>query len=586
MAADMLAKYGREPAPLPNTLVSRLNEFLPPFWSRNNPIDILCDASPERFEKVIETCLDEKCFDAILVILAPQALTRPEPVAEKLTEIIGKKRFPIYTTWMGGRDMRPAVELLNRSSIPTYGTPERAVRAFLYMYEYHRNLELLQEIPPKLHVHITVDQQNASGKIRQWLDGNDRMLSEVQSKELLTDYGIPVNPTRVAVSKEQAVSVGKSIGFPLAMKILSPDITHKTDANGVQLDIRDVRDVERAWDRIIDGAKAYNPEARILGVSVQPFITRPDYEILLGAKKDPNFGPVIVFGMGGIFTEILKDRSLGLPPMNRLIVRHLMEGTKLFKLLKGYRNRPGVDMVKMEEIIIRLSQLVVDFPEIKELDLNPVVVKDGIPVAIDARILLEPSGVPSPMHLVISPYPEHLECCMTTKDGLRILVRPIKPEDAPLIVGLFNTLSAASIYYRFFRPIKELSREMLARFTQIDYDREIAMVAIREKNDTDEIMMGVARIILDPDGKIGEFSVLVGDPWHGLGIGSRLLIHALEIARNRGVENVYGVVLRDNVSMLALGKSIGLKTRWDVSGQECEMTIDLRTADLRDTCEY
>jgi acetyltransferase len=260
-----------------------------------------------------------------------------------------------------------------------------------------------------------------------------------------------------------------------------------------------------------------------------------------------------------------------------------MEETKLYTLLKGYRNHPGADMVKLEEFIIRLSQLVVDFPEIKELDMNPVIVKNGIPLAIDARILLEKTTVISPMHLVISPYPAHMECHTTDKNNIGILIRPIKPEDAPLFLSLFNTLSETSIYYRFFSPLKELSRNMLARFTQIDYDREIAVVAIKENSSDEEAMLGVSRIITDPDGKVGEFSVLVGDPWQGLGIGAKLLIHCLNIAKNRGVDTVNGVVLRENRGMLGLAKRLGFKIEWE--GSECELTIDLRAAVLADISE-
>jgi acetyltransferase len=318
--------------------------------------------------------------------------------------------------------------------------------------------------------------------------------------------------------------------------------------------------------------RQYKPDARIEGVTLQPYFSNPDYEILLGAKRDPNFGPVILFGMGGIYTEVLKDRSLGLPPMNRLLARRLMQETKAYSLLKGYRNRPAADMERLEEMIIRLSQLLIDFPEIAELDMNPVLIKDGNPVAVDARILVSPLAVPSSLHLVIGPYPEEDESHMVSVDGRRIFIRPVKPEDAPLFTALFKTLSPTTIYYRFFGALKELNPEMLARFTQIDYDREIALVAIDEDSETDN-MLGVARIIGDPDGKTGEFAVLVGDAWQGKGIGGNLLEKCLSIAEKQGFKTVHGIVLHENRNMLALGKKLGFSIERDADDGDNELVI-------------
>jgi acetyltransferase len=307
-------------------------------------------------------------------------------------------------------------------------------------------------------------------------------------------------------------------------------------------------------------------------VTIQPYFANPDYEILLGAKRDPNFGPVILFGMGGIYTEVLKDRSLGLVPMNRLLALRLMEETKAYTLLKGYRNRPAADMERLEEMIIRLSQLLIDFPAIAELDMNPVLIKDGDPVAVDARILLSPLAVPSSLHLVIGPYPQEEESHMLSVDGHPIFIRPVKPEDAPLFTALFKILSPATIYYRFFGVLKELNPEMLARFTQIDYDREIALVAIDEESQTDNIL-GVARIIGEPDGKTGEFAVLVADVWQGKGVGSNLLQKCLAIAEKQGFKTVHGIVLHENENMLALGKKLGFAIQREPDAGDNELVI-------------
>ncbi len=579
MATDTLGRYGQEPAPLDPETIKAFDSFLPSFWSRNNPIDILGDASPERFRRSLEVCFHSENLDGVLVILAPQALTPPLAVAETLVAVMKDRQYPVFTCWMGGKSISRAVELLNEAGIPTYDTPERAVRAFLYMVEYARNLETLLEIPPKMTRHLMFDLDKA-GKLLTGATAHEFM-PESDSKELLTAYGLPVIRTEIAKTAAQASAIGKEMGYPVVMKIHSPDITHKTEVRGIRLDLRSDADVCEAYGQILSSAREFRPEARIEGVTIQPYFSNPDFEILLGAKRDPSFGPVILFGMGGIYTEVLKDRALGLPPMNRLLARRIMQETKVYTLLQGYRNRPAADMEQLEEMIVRLSQLLIDFPEIAELDMNPVLIKDGKPVAVDARILVSPSEKSSPLHLVISPYPEEDEAHMVSADGLRIFIRPVRPEDAPLFTDLFKVLSPTTIYHRFFGALKELNPEMLARFTQIDYDREIALVAIDEDDDTDADsqtgrMLGVARIIGDPDGKTGEFAVLVGDAWQGSGIGSSLLEKCLSIAEKRGFETVHGIVLQENRNMLALGKKLGFETKRDSDSGDNRLIIHFK----------
>ena len=328
------------------------------------------------------------------------------------------------------------------------------------------------------------------------------------------------------------------------------------------------------------GARAYNPEARITGVSLQPFIANPDFELLMGCKTDDNFGPVLLFGSGGIYAEVLHDQALGLPPLNRLLARRMMEETRILPLLKGYRNHPPADLEKLEELLIRLSQLVIDFPEIVEMDINPVAVKNGEPCAVDARIrLVRTEGGSTRQHLVISPYPQHLERHDLTDLDMPLFIRPIKPEDATLFTELFNTLTPTSIYYRFFSVVKTLTPEILARFTQIDYDREISFVALDDRAG-EEQMLGIANIIGEPDGKRGEFSVLIGDPWQGVGIGAKLLLQCLRIAQERGMEIVWGTVLSENIYMLGLGKKLGFTVTPGEDGSEFKLTIDLKTVKL------
>jgi acetyltransferase len=570
MAADTLARFGLDPVPLTSETILNLDAFLPSFWSRNNPIDILGDASVDRFRRTLEVCLDAKHTDGVCVIIAPQALTDTADLAGVLVSMMEGRRFPVFACWLGGKRIEKAVEILNRSGIPTYGTPEQAVRAFLYMVEYARNMESLMEIPPKLTTHITFDPGAARLLLAQ--APLSRFMSESDAKDVLSAYGLPVIRTELADSEEEASRLGRALGYPLAMKLRSPDVTHKTEVGGVRLDLRSDTDVREAFAAIVEAAGRHHPEARIEGVMIQPFFANPDYEILLGAKRDAHFGPVILFGMGGIFTEVLKDRSLGLPPMNRLLARCLMQETKAWTLLQGYRNRPPANLEQLEEMIIRLSQLLIDFPEIAELDMNPVLIKNGQAVTVDARILVSEAKLPYPLHLVISPYPAEHESHLVTEEGTRLFIRPIKPEDAPLLQGLFKVLSPTSIYNRFFCHITALSPEMLARCTQIDYDREIALVALDDEPGA-ERMMGVARIIGDPDGKAGEFAVLVGDPWHEHGIGSSLLERCLAIAEKRGYQMVSGIVLSENRSMLALGKKLGFQMKQHPGLGELELLI-------------
>jgi len=576
MAADSLAEYGAEPARLEQETIEQLNELLPPFWSHSNPIDVLGDASPERYAKAVDICLKAKELNGLLLILTAQGMTNPAEVAELLTQKLKAKPCPVFASWMGGMEVEKGRDILNHAGIPTYDTPESAVKAFMYMHEYSCNLQMLQEIPPKLAKELHFDRDWARAIIDEELKSGNGILTEIESKSLLTAYGIPVIHTEVATSVEEAKRLATHMGYPIVVKVHSPDIVHKTEAGGVQLDLYSEAAVSVAYRKTIKNARAYNPEAKILGVTLQPMIQRPDYEILLGAKRDENFGPVILFGMGGVLTELLKDWSIGLPPLNRSLARKLMESTRAYSLLKGYRNKPGANLALLEEMIIRLSQLLEDFPEIVELDMNPVIVNEGRPIAADARVILRPAEVSAPLHLVISPYPTQYEYREVVKDGLAVFIRPIKPEDAPALLDLFHTLSPTSVYYRFFSPMKSLSASMLARFTQIDYDREIALVALQEERPEGK-MLGVARVIGDPDGKKAEFAVMVGDPWQGKGVGAKLLEKCLQIAKRRGIETVWGIVLRENTQMLALGRKLGFEASRTEEPGELELTIDLRS---------
>ncbi len=570
MAADFLARHGHEPARLAPETVTRLDAILPAYWSRNNPIDILGDAAVERFRQVLDVCLRARELDGILVILVPQAMMTLLAVAETLVAAVKGHQYPMFACIMGGKSTGEAMAFLNESGIPAFETPERAIRAFLSLVAYAENQEMLLEAPPKLTRSLVFDRNTAHDILARAPE--EGFLPEADARGVLAAYGLPLIRTERADTEEQASRLSRSVGYPVALKLCSPDIVHKTDAGGVRLDLRSDAEVRSAFQQIMAAAARYRQDVRIAGVIIQPFLARPDFEILLGAKRDADFGPVLLFGMGGIFTEILKDRALGLPPVNRLLARRMMQETKVHTLLQGYRNRPAADLELLEETIMRLSQLVVDFPRIAELDMNPVLIKDGRPLVVDARLLAAPIAVPSPLHLVISPYPGENEYRITTRGGLRIFIRPVKPEDSPMYANLFKELSPTSIYYRFFGILKELRPEMLARFTQIDYDREIALVAIDEDAE-EERMLGVARIIGDPDGAEGEFAVLIGDAWQGKGIGAGLLQKLLLIAEKRGFKVIHGIVLKENRNMIALGQKMGFMVRMDQESGEYELRI-------------
>jgi len=581
MAADALAGYGLEPAPLKPECLQRLDELLPPSWSHGNPIDILGDASPERYARVTEVCLQEREVDGMLVILTPQMTTDSSGVAQQISQIFKRKSYPVFATWMGGSGVDQGRNILKQTGIPTYDTPEQAIRAFFYLHQYSRNLEELQEIPPKLSSDLWFYRDHAQRLINVGLKRVNGCLTEIESKELFAAYGIPVMQATPATTVEEAVKRAQQVGYPLVMKIHSPDIMHKTEAGGVKLDIRNESDVRAAYEKITGSARAHQPQAAILGVTLQPMIERGGHEIFLGCKADDNFGPIILFGMGGVLAEIFEDRAIGLLPINRTLARRLMERTRVYSLLQGYGNRPAANLELLEEMILRISQLVMDFPEIVELDINPVIINGGKPCAVDGLVRVKPAVVSSPLHLVISPYPSQYEYRVAVKGGLHLLIRPIKPEDAPLFVELFNLLSPTSIFYRFFSPLKSLSPDMLVRFTQIDYDREIALVAL-DKGLAGERMLGVVRVISDPDGRRAEFAVLVGDPWQGRGVGAALLERVLQISKERGIETVWGTVLRENTQALALGRKLGFKISRGADFSEMELSIDLRSLHLND----
>ena len=576
MAADAFADYGMKPVILLPQTVQALSNVLPDHWSHGNPVDIIGDATPQRYSDAISILLQAKEVDALLVMLAPQAVTDATAVAQLIVDTFDQITIPVLTSWMGGVDVDPGREILNQAGLPTFDTPERAIRAFMNLYRHSRGIEMLQQIPPRLSARIKVDREKAYQMIETGLASPGGLLSEIQAKAVMETYGIPVNPTEAADTGKAARFISEKMGYPVVMKILSSDIVHKSEAGGVLLNLCTPDAVEEGFQTVLDNANASFPKAHIEGVTIQPMVGHTTCELIVGAKKDPDFGPVILFGMGGILAELLEDRAIALPPLNRLLASRLMENTRVDRLLKGFRNIPPANREELETVLIRLAQLVTDFPQITELDINPLVIQKGLPIAVDARMVVKPTSCKAPLHLAVSPYPTEYECKVNLPDVGDLFIRPIRPEDAQLLDDLFEVLSPQSVYYRFFSPMKKLSHSMLARFTQIDYDREIALVAISESGSSEK-MLGAARIILQPNLKDAEFAVLVGDPWQGKGIGARLLATCLTIAKERQFGIIWGTVLAENKGMRALGKKLGFTSKRGEAPGEFELTLDLST---------
>jgi acetyltransferase len=573
LAADAMAAHGLIPAALTAGSLARLEERLPADWSGGNPVDLLADAGPERFRDAAAICLDDAGVDGLMVILAPFRWTRPVETAEALIPLLGEKRRAAFAVWMGGPEVEAAKERLNRAGIPTFDTPERAVRAAADLYRHGRHVEMLREIPPALP-DMAVERIRALGMVATALGRGRSALDEVGSKALLAAYGIPVNPTVVADTPDAAWRLAHEMGFPVVLKVQSPDVECRTDVGGVALDLESEFEVYQAFERVVAATRRCAPRARIEGVTVQRMLGRPDIELMMAITRDPGFGPVIHFGTGGLRKGLICDQGLALPPLNRLLARRLMEETAAYAVLNGVNGRSLLDLERLEELLIRLSQMAIDLPDLASVRVDPLMVYGRELVAADARAVLAPSEVAPPLHLCISPYPNRQEAHVKTAGGERLFIRPIRPEDAPLLTGLFETLSPRSVYYRFFAPLKALNPDVLIRLTQIDYDREAALVALPEPER--DRFLAVARVIGEPGGRTGEFAVMVGDPWQGRGIGAELLRRCLMIARDRGMNRVWGIVLPENRRMIGLARRLGFSVTPDAESGDLMLRIDLR----------
>ena len=500
MARDALAGYRLLPAALSQETMNALDDLLKGHWSRTNPIDLLGESFRYHYVETVKICMNAPEIDGLLLLNSPLGTYDSLSVAKQLAEILKDSSCPVFTSWMGGLDRDDSREVFNRAGITTYETPERAVRAFVNLYQFGRNMALLQEIPYRTDKRLEINRPKAREIMDQAiLSGNSR-LSDLLAKDLISSYGIPV-------------------------------VSSKTRLPA-------------------------------------------DYELTISAVRHKDFGPVIRFGMGGIMTDVIKDVSIALPPLNRILARRAIEETQISRVFDGYCGIEKLDIELLEEILIRMSRLVTDFPEIKEVDINPVKVVKGKMMAAHGRVIVEGTDEKAASHLIISPYPFRQEKTFRLKDGTKIFFRPVRPSDARQMIDLFDDLSPETIYLRFFSPIKRISRSMLIKLTQIDYDREIALLAFAGPKQ-ERKLLGVARIIFVPDGRQAEFAIVLADAWQGKGIGNRLLHHALACAASYGIEEVWGPVISTNTGMLRLGEKLGFRIERDMDSAEYKLTINL-----------
>lgn len=563
MTTDALIERTGKLATLADDTMEKLDALLPIFWSHNNPVDVLGDAPPERFAKAVEIVLKDKNVDAVLVILTPQAMTDPTGTAEAVAKVASHARKPVLAAWMGGRIVQRGAQVLSEAGIPTYNTPEKAVRAFMHLVSYARNLQILHETPRDIPVEFTLDRQRLRGLFNTLLTEGEDILSENVSKAFLEAYEIPVTKPEAARTADEAVEIARHIGYPVVMKIHSPHITHKTDVGGVALNLTNDDAVRERFEKMTAKAKQARPDAEIRGVTIQKMVSYPNsFELIMGTKKDPVFGSVIMVGMGGTAAEVFRDRALGLPPLNESLTRRMLESLKSWPLLQGYRGKPGVNIDRLIEIIMRFSYLVADYPEIQELDINPLLVTPEDVVALDARIVIDRAMVARHVrpyaHLAIRPYPDEFVTERKLKDGTPAVLRPIKPEDEPMWHELLASCSTQSIWFRFSYLFKQTTHEMASRYCFIDYDRELGIVAEVEE-DGQRKLIGVGRLVADVNHEAAEYAVIVVDRWHGHGLGGLLTDYCLEVAKKWGVRRVVAETSKDNTRMINTFRNRGFE---------------------------
>jgi acetyltransferase len=566
LAADRAGDFNIDlPAPSETTM-KFFDKNLPPYWSKGNPIDILGDAPPEHFGMAVSTCMADDNFDGILVMLTPQAMTDASAAAQTVIDAVGEKiSKPVLACWMGETSVRKARELLSSNGIPDFTTPERAVEAFSYLAMHHANRVLALETPGPLSDLDPPDLEGARMIIHAALAEGRSMLSDIEAKAVMRSFHIPTNITLAADSAANALIAAETVGFPVAMKINSPQITHKSDVGGVRTNIRDAAEVKLAYREIMEAAATARPDAALLGVTVERMADIENArELLIGAGRDPVFGPTIMFGAGGTMVEVLSDSAVTLPPLNEVLANRLINRTRVSRLLEVVRNRPSVDRAAVVDVLRRVSELVTELPEVLELDINPLFAGPEAVLAVDVRMAIKrPPAKAGPYdHLAIAPYPKHLVKHLVLDDGTSLTIRPIRPEDAESEQAFVRELSPQTKQLRFMGTVNELSPAMLAQFTQIDYAREMALVAVTNENGKIQ-QHGIARYFINEDNSSCEFAIVVSDKLQHQGIGTKLMKALMEAAREHGLNSIEGSVLARNKPMLNMMTELGFTIRKD-----------------------
>ena len=582
LATDALIGGGGTLAEIGDAAMQSLNGFLPAAWSHNNPIDVLGDAPPDRYAKTLELAAQDENADGLLVILTPQAMTDPTLTAELLRPYAKSLGKPVIASWMGGATVAAGEKILMDAGIPTFPYPDQAARIFNFLWEYSDNLRVLYETPAATTENRGTDAGAARKLLMDVRASGRTLLTEYESKRLLSLYGIPTVETQIAATENEAAQIAERLGYPVVLKIHSETITHKTDVGGVQLNLKDEAAVRAAYHAIRDGVLKTWSEADFLGVTVQPMAKLSGcYEIILGASPDPQFGPVILFGTGGQLVEVYQDSALALPPLTRTLARRMMEQTKIYTALQGVRGRPPVNQNALENLVVRFSQLIVEQPVVKELDINPVLASQETLLALDARVVLYDAAIPDDQlpRPAIRPYPAQYVGTATLKGDLTVTIRPIRPDDEPRLVTFHETLSERSVELRYYQPLalsQRVTHERLQRISHNDYDREIALIAVTP----DDKLIAVGRLTrarggIAADNAEATFHLLISDEYQNRGLGTELLRRLIEVARAENAPRLFAEVLAINHPMQIICRRLGF-TLSAPHGDPATVTAEIR----------
>lgn len=558
MSTDRAEDVGIKMAELSDDSLHALNAVLPVHWSHANPVDILGDATSERYKKSLEVCLNDDNIDGVLVILTPQAMTNPTEIAECIIEGAKHSKKPVLAAWTGGAKVEEGRALFASSNVAHFNTPEVAVDAFGFLANYAQNQILLKQIPSPSAELVAPDVTGARLIIERVLAEGRDVLTAQESKAILAAFHIPVNQTIKVTSAKDAMIAAQTLRFPVVLKINMPEFSHKSDIGGVRLNIGSVEDIARNFTEMEHAIQSKYPEIKEVGMTVEAmFKSDSSRELMIGVVRDPVFGPAISFGLGGTMVEILKDNAVALPPLNAYMVEQMIAKTKAAKYLDQFRNLPSANKQALVDVLLNISEMVSELPEILELDINPLIVDAHGAIAVDARIKAQTSHQLSRYaHMAIHPYPHELTQHYLAANGANVTIRPIRPEDAKMETDFVNRLSEKTKYFRFHQGLQELTPEMLVRFTQIDYDREMAFVALTEDSNMPN-ELGVGRYSVNPDGHSVEFAIVVADDCQRLGIGSKLMKTLMQTAKAKGMLSFEAEVLKDNEPTLEMVKKLG-----------------------------